>query len=280
MGAQRPEVAFVLGGGGVLGAAEVGMLAALDDAGIEPDLVLGTSVGALNGLVVASEPRGAGARLEKLWTELGADDNPFTGSVVARLATLTRTRVALHELEPLRALLQTIVSARTFDELAVPFQCVAASIERARATWFERGDLLSAVLASSAVPGLMPPVEIDGEHFYDGGLVHSVPVGRAFELGAQVVYVMHVGRIEAPLTVPTNPFQVGMVAFEIARRHRFLAELDDVQPGHEVHVLPTGAPPRHDDPRQLNYRNIDGVPQRIESARRATAEYLAAQRQD
>jgi len=277
---QRPDVAFVLGGGGVLGAAEVGMLAALDDAGIRPDLVLGTSIGAVNGVVVASDPHGAAARLEKLWTELGADDNPFTGSVVSRLATLTRTRVALHELEPLRHLLGAILTARTFSELAVPFQCVAASIERSRATWFDRGDLLSAVLASSAVPGLMPPVEIDGEHFYDGGLVHSVPVSRAIELGARVVYVMHVGRIEAPLTVPTNPFQVGMVAFEIARRHRFLAELDDVPAGHEVHVLPTGDPPRHDDPRQLRYRNTDAVPGRIETARRATADYLSTLRQD
>ena len=143
--------------------------------------------------------------------------------------------------------------------------------------WFEQGDLISAVLASSAVPGLMPPVPIDGEHYYDGGLVHSVPIGRAIALGAEVIYVLHVGRIEAPLVAPTNPFQVGMVAFEIARRHRFVDELDDVPPDREVHVLPTGEAPRYDDPRQLRYRNVERALARIETARRATAEYLERQ---
>lgn len=272
---ERPEVAFVLGGGGVLGAAEVGMLAALDEAGIVPDLVLGTSIGAINGAVVAADPHGAAELLEKLWTDLSDDDNPFTGSVVSRLATLTRTRVAMHELGPMRDLLARSMPTTSFDDLVVPFQCVAASIERARATWFSSGDLVDAVLASSAVPGILPPVQIDGEHYYDGGLVHSVPVSRAFELGAREVYVMHVGRIEAPLTAPTNPFQVGMVAFEIARRHRFLHEIDELEPHQRVHVLPTGDPPRHDDPKQLRYRAMVRVAERIETARRASAAYLA-----
>jgi NTE family protein len=270
---HAPEVAYVLGGGGVLGAAEVGMLRALDEAGIRPDLVVGTSIGAVNGVVVASDPHGAAERLEKLWTDLG-EDNPFGGSVFSRLATLTRTRVALHAIEPLRELLGRVIPERRFEELAVSFQCVAASIEQARGVWFETGELLDAVLASSAVPGLLPPVRIGDEHFYDGGLVHSVPIGRALELGATEVYVMHVGRIEAPLTAPTSPLQVGLVAFEIARRHRFVHELDEVPEGRRVHVLPTGDPPRHDDLRNLRYRSIDRVAERIETARAATADYL------
>ncbi|MBW3663461.1 MAG: patatin-like phospholipase family protein [Actinobacteria bacterium] len=249
------------------------MLQALDEAGIRPDMVIGTSIGAVNGVVVASDPHGAAERLEKLWTDLG-DDNPFGGSVIARLATLTRTRVALHAIEPLRELLGRVIPERRFEDLAVPFQCVAASIEQARGVWFESGELLDAVLASTAVPGLLPPVRVGDEHFYAGGLVHSVPIGRALELGATEVYVMHVGRIEAPLTAPTSPLQVGLVAFEIARRHRLVDELDEVPEGRTVHLLPTGDPPRHDDLRNLRYRSTDRVAERIETARAATADYL------
>lgn len=267
------KVAFVLGGGGVLGAAEVGMLQALDEAGIQPDLVLGTSIGAVNGVLVAADPHGAASQLTRLWTDLG-DDNPFSASLLSRLSTLARTRIAIHALEPLRGLLARSLHARRFEDLAVPFQCVASSIEQARAVWFTHGDLIDAVMASCAVPGLLPPVRIGDEHFVDGGLVHSVPVGRALALGATTIHVLHVGRIEAPLTVPTNPLQVGLVAFEIARRHRLLDELDDVPEGVTVHLLPTGDPPRHDDLSNLRYSSLDLVAERIETAREATASYL------
>lgn len=267
------KVAFVLGGGGVLGAAEVGMLQALDEAGIQPDLVLGTSIGAVNGVMVAADPHGSASRLTRLWTDLG-DDNPFSASLLSRISTLARTRTAIHRLEPLRSLLASSLGARRFEDLAVPFQCVASCIEQARAVWFTHGDLIDAVLASCAVPGLLPPVRIGDEHFFDGGLVHSVPVGRALALGATTIHVLHVGRIETPLTAPTNPFQVGMVAFEIARRHRLLDELDDVPDGVSVHLLPTGDPPRHDDLSNLRYSSLGLVAERIETAREATAAYL------
>src|SRR5439155_920516 len=130
--------AFVLGGGGLLGAHEVGMLRALADAGVRPDLVVGTSIGALNGVLVAADPAGG------------------------------------------------------------------------------------------AVAGVRPPVEIDGKHYFDGGLVDSIPVGRAVALGASTVYVLQVGRIESALAVPRRPWEVGLVAFEIARRHRFHEEMSSL----------------------------------------------------
>jgi NTE family protein len=252
------------------------MLQALDDAGITADLVLGTSIGAVNGAVYAAEPSHAPKRLVELWTELAeeGDDNPFSGSFLGRLATLARTRTALHEASDLGQLLERVLPVRTFEELAIPFQCVAASIERARAVWFETGELIPPVLASCAVPGLLPPVKVGLEHHYDGGLVHSVPVSRAIELGADVVYALHVGRIEAPLSVPDKPWQVGLVAFEIGRRHRFLEEVEKAPPG-VVHVLPTGHEQlRYDDPRQLRYRSAADVVGRIEAAREATGTYL------
>ncbi|TFV89227.1 patatin-like phospholipase family protein [Blastococcus sp. CT_GayMR16] len=274
--AGRGGTAFVLGGGGMLGAAEVGMLRALVEHHIRPDLIVGTSVGAINGAFVAADPTpGAVDRLRGLWGEL-ASEGIFSGSVLARVGTLVRTRTHLHPREPLRDLLMAHLPAQTFAELRVPFQCVAASIERAAEHWFADGDLLDAVLASCAVPGLLPPVELDGEHYLDGGLVHSIPVGRAVALGAETIYVLHVGRIERPLRPPTRPWEVASVAFEIARRHRFAADLAALPPDVTLHVLPSGeqASPAAGDLRNLRYRDPSGVPDRIERAYVAAASYL------
>ncbi|MGY1633736.1 patatin-like phospholipase family protein [Geodermatophilus sp. SYSU D01186] len=267
------RTAFVLGGGGVLGAAEVGMLQALFEHGVRPDLVVGTSVGAINGAMVAADPTpGAVDRLRGVWEEL-AERRILAGSVLARVGTLVRTRTHLHPREPLRDLLLDSLPVRTFGELRVPFQCVAASIERAAEHWFTEGALVDAVLASCAVPGLLPAVEIDGEHYLDGGLVHSIPVGRAVALGADTIYVLHVGRIERPLRPPTRPWEVALVAFEIARRHRFAADLAALPPGVTVHVLPSGdpAPPGAG---AVRYRDLSGVPARIQRASAAVRAHL------
>ena len=196
------RTAFVLGGGGLLGGYEVGMLAALAEAGIRPDLVLGTSIGAINGVFVAADPDGAAKQLEAVWRS-DVIRTAFRSSIIGRLGTLARSGTHLHANLPLRRLLEQHLPVRRFDELAVPFQCVAASVERATAHWFHSGPIIPAVLASAAVPGLLPPVRVAGEHYFDGGLVHSIPVGRAVSLGATRIFVLHVGRIEQPLTVPT-----------------------------------------------------------------------------
>ncbi|NUP01167.1 MAG: patatin-like phospholipase family protein [Nonomuraea sp.] len=264
------ETAFVLGGGGVLGAHEVGMLRALDDSGIRPDLVVGTSVGALNGALIAADPARAVARLTSLWRS-DVVRTAFAGSWVTRLSTLARTGTHLHPNGPLREVLADSVRTELIEELEVPFQCVAASVERAAAHWFGSGPLVEAVLASCAVPGLLPPVEIGGEHFFDGGLVHSIPVGRAVGLGAKRVYVLHVGRIERPLTAPRRFWEVGMVAFEIARRHRFAEEMATLPPGVEVHVLPAGVT---EPLSPLRYRNLSQVSTYIDRAYEASSRYL------
>jgi NTE family protein len=267
-------VAFVLGGGGVHGAAEIGMLDALFDAGIRPDLVLGTSIGAMNGAVVAADPPSSVDRLTALWEGV-AEDDPFSGSIFDRIVTLARSRTHLHDGTPLRRLLETALPVARFEELEVPFQCVASGIETAAAHWFSEGPLVDAILASAAVPGLLPAVRIGDTHFFDGGLVHSIPLGRAIELGATEVYVLQVGRVEAPLRPPESPWEVGLVAFEIARRHRFVEELAAAPDHIDVHVLPSGDALRFDDPRSLRYRDTSGTRERIDRARDATAEYLA-----
>lgn len=267
------DVAFVLGGGGVLGAHEVGMLRALCEAGIQPDLVVGTSVGAINGAVIAGGfSPDAITRLARVWVGIG-DDDIFGGSLLSRMGTLARSRTHLHSNAPLRRLLEAHLPVTRIEDLAVPFQCVAASIEQAGAHWFTAGPIVDAVLASAAVPGLLPPVEIGGEHFLDGGLVNSIPVGRAVDLGARSVYVLQVGRVEEPLSPPRTPLQVGLVAFEIARRHRFVEEMRHLPDHVTVHVLPTGESPKL--PAPIRYRDVSAVQPRIEQAYQATAAYLA-----
>src|SRR6266542_2774475 len=214
------------------------MLRALFDAGVVPDLVVGTSVGALNGVLVAAQPAPPVVdRLARLWTSREAAA-VYGGSTPRRLARFARSGTHLHSPWPLRRMLEAELAGRGFADLAVPFQCCAASIERAAEHWFADGPLVDAVLASCAVPGLLPPVCIDGEHYVDGGIVNSIPVGRAVELGARTVYVMQVGRIDRPLRAPRRPWEVARVAFEIARRHRYAREMASLPDGVVVHVLP------------------------------------------
>ena len=273
------STAFVLGGGGHLGAHEVGMLRALLERGLVPDLVLGTSIGAINGAAVAADPSSAAvSRLNEVWTRIESSD-ALGGGIVGRLATLARTRTHLHDNAGLRAMLESSLPISTFEELRKPFQCVAACIETASETWFSEGPLVDAILASAAVPGILPPVAIDGLHYLDGGIVNSIPVGRAVELGARRIFVMHVGRVDRPLEPPRWPWEVGLVAFEIARRHRFVGDLAKLPPDIEVHVMPTGQPepPRYTDLSQFRYRDMTRVQGHIDSAYEASAAYLDAQ---
>ncbi|SHN26144.1 patatin-like phospholipase family protein [Cryptosporangium aurantiacum] len=275
-------VAFVLGGGGVLGAVEVGMIRALYDAGIYPDLVVGTSIGALNGVVLAAAPIDeATDRLTELWSSSAARD-VFRASMARQVGQLVRTGTHAHSSGPLRALLKPLEGLR-FEDLRVPFQCCAASIERAAERWFTSGPLIDAVMASCAVPGLLPPVRIEDEHYLDGGLVNSIPVGRALELGADQVFVLQVGRIERPLRAPSKPWEVAMVAFEIARRHRFARDMASLPDNTDVHVLPTGlgepietkADRALTDLSPLAYRSFGLIDRRIDRAYQASTAYLA-----
>ena len=265
------------GGGGPLGAHEVGMLRALVERGIVPGLVVGTSVGAINGVAVAADPTEAGVqRLTSMWSEIDRSD-VFEGSIVGRLATLARTRTHLHGNDSLRALLTEALPVQRIEDLAVPFQCVAASIEGAREHWFTEGPLVDAVLASAAVPGLLPPVRIGGEHFIDGGVVNSIPVRRAVELGARRVFVLHVGRLDRALDPPRWPWEVALVAFEIARRHRFVGDLASLSGDVEMHVMPTGQEAggaRFSDLSQFRYRDTSHGAERIERAHEASLRYL------
>jgi NTE family protein len=268
------RTAFVLGGGGLLGAVEVGMLRALFEADVVPDLVVGTSVGALNGLVVASDPTpGVVDRLLDLWRSVADSNEIYSDPTWRQVTRAMRTGTHLHSAEPLRERLEEEFGDLTFDQLRVPFQCCAASIERSAETWFSQGPVVPAVVASAAVPGLLPPAEVDGEHYLDGGIVNSIPVGRAVELGATRLFVLQVGRVDRPLQPPRKPWEVARVSFEIARRHRFVREMAALPEGVTAHVLPAGGSAKDDSPRA--YRDTSQVAGRIAAAYDGSRAYLA-----
>jgi NTE family protein len=281
MAQGKCEIAFVLGGGGVLGAHEVGMLRALAEAGVQPDLILGTSIGAVNGAFFAADPTVEGVdRLTGVWADSNMADFS-AGALARRITTLARSGTHLESFPHLRQRLAEALPVARVEDLLVRFQCVAASIERAAEHWFDRGELAPVLLASCAVPGILPPVRIGDEHFIDGGIVNSIPVSRAVQLGAREIYVLQVGRLEKPLQPPRWPWEVGLIAFEVARRHRFAYDLASLPEGVKLHVLPTGgtaAPAYNDLAGQVRVRRaVRTVQRQIESAHQATLDYLNEQ---
>ena len=247
---RRPgPVAFVLSGGGNLGALQIGMLRALAEHDIVPDMVLGCSVGAINGAALAQDPTLAGiGRLEHLWRELDGDDLMPRG-ILPRPLALARRGESLHGNEGLRRVLEQELTARTFEELAVRFQCVATDVIGVREVWFDSGPLIEPVLASAALPAVYPAVEIDGVRYLDGAIVNDVPMGRAVELGARTIYVLQVGAFSRPRPEPRRPLDVAIQSYWIARHHRFKRELAAMPDDVDVHLLPTGQTPtmRYDD---------------------------------
>lgn len=278
--AFRPEapVAFVLGGGGVRGAYQVGMIQALLEAGITPDLIVGTSIGAVNGAVLAMDPTASAIdRLTAAWSSPEASA-VYGESFMRQVGRFLRSRTHMVSPDPLRALIETQVPPdTTFEDLPVPMRVVAASIERSAEHWFSSGPLIPPVMASAAVPGVLPPVAIDGEHYVDGGLVNTVPIEAAVHAGAKTIYVMQIGHLEKPLTVPTRPHHTARLAFEISRRHRYARDLTIAPPHVTMHVLPTGGKVAGDE-RLLAYKKMDTTQHKIETAHAATVDYLSSVR--
>jgi NTE family protein len=269
------KLAWVLGGGGLRGASEVGMARALAARGLEPDLIVGTSIGSLNGAVLASAPIDQSTqRLTQMWDQMQASA-VFGESIFKRIRLMLDHWTHFHSNDPLKRLVEQWVSFSKLEDAHIDLQTCAACIESSTEHWFTEGSVVDAVLASCALPGVLPPVEVGGRHYIDGGVVNSIPVSRAIELGATEIYVLHVGHIDDPLQVPRHPWDVAMMSFEIARRHRFHRELEAVGEDVEIHVLPTGKQPgRYNDLAKLRYNYDKAIQGHIEAAEQATTEFL------
>ena len=183
-------VGFVLGGGGSLGAVQVGMLEALAEQQVTPDLVIGTSVGSLNGALVALDPKGAANRLSHTWSRITRGE-VFPGGLLAQARTLQHSKTHLFPNTGLAAVVTDFLGATTtFDNLALPFAAVTTDIATASPHVIEKGALLPALLASAAIPGIFPAVDHDGRLLCDGGLVANVPLKQALAMGARSLVVL------------------------------------------------------------------------------------------
>jgi NTE family protein len=244
IGRRKPRTAFVLSGGGNLGATQVGMLRALAEHGVEADLVLGCSVGALNGGAYAVDPTIDGvARLEERWRVMESHDLMPSSRIPGALQLIRKGESLYSNHGLLRSIVEFLGDRDTFEELAVPFQCVATDVDSATEHWFDSGRLVEPILASAALPAVYPMVHIDGRRYSDGGVVNNVPLARAVELGAKKVYVLHVGLHGRPHALVRRPLDAALIAYWIARNNRFQRDLASLPKSVEVVVLPPGDRP-------------------------------------
>jgi NTE family protein len=168
------KVAFVFEGGGSLAATQIGMLRALTEDRPRPELVIGTSAGAINAVAFAADPSAAGvAELETLWLSLHRRD---------LLATL-------------RALLDDHFADRRLEDVQVPAHVVTTDLASGAAHVISAGPVVEALLASAAIPGVFPPVTIDGRQLVDGAAAANTPVRQAADLGATDIYVLAVATL-------------------------------------------------------------------------------------
>ncbi|WNV89168.1 patatin-like phospholipase family protein [Umezawaea sp. Da 62-37] len=183
-------VGFVLGGGGSLGAGQVGMLRALAEHGIAPDLVVGTSVGSVNGSLLALDPDGAPERLARIW-KLMTRARVFPGGPIAQLRTLRTGKTHLFPNTGLADVISRGLGGATdFADLRLPFGAVAVDSVTGQPILLRTGELVPAILASSAIPGVYPPVRHEGHVLYDGGVLANVPIRQALAMGAKSLVVL------------------------------------------------------------------------------------------
>jgi NTE family protein len=231
--AQGP-VAFVFQGGGSLAAPQVGMLRALTEAGLKPDLVIGSSAGALNAVAFASDPTLPGLdRLESVWISLRRRHvAPF--SVRTALAAVAGRGDGLVPNSALRALIESAPVAGILSDTAIAAHVVATDLASGEPTVLSGGESAPALLASCAFPGLYPPVEVGERLLVDGGVSADVPVLQAEALGAQVAYVLPAAAYSAAL--PHGPLPL---AYHALNQMLSLASRGDVAASRgPVHVLP------------------------------------------
>jgi NTE family protein len=176
----RPRLALALGGGAARGFAHVGVYAALESAGILPDLIVGTSAGSVVGALIASGMRTAELRNTALSLEEGLlGDWSFGGK-------------GLLKGQALEDLVNRLVGRRTIERFPLPFAATVTDLYNGQLMLIRRGNAGRAVRASSAVPGLFQPVQIDGREYVDGGVVSPVPVRAARGLGADLVIAVDI----------------------------------------------------------------------------------------
>jgi NTE family protein len=199
------RVGLVLQGGGSVAATQVGMLRAILEAGIRPDVVVGSSAGALNAVAFASDPTLAGIdRLERLWLSMRRRTvAPLSPRVV--LAALRGRGSAMLPNGGLRSVLESADAAPTLQSTVLPVHVIATDLGDGSTVVLSEGDTVTALLASAAFPGLYPPVRVGDRYLIDGGVGADIPILQAEELGSTCSYVLPAAVSDQPETLPRGP---------------------------------------------------------------------------
>jgi NTE family protein len=256
-------VAFVLSGGASLGAIQVGMLRALTDRGVVPDMIVATSVGAINGAFIASHgpTREAVDDLARLWRGVRRGQifplEPLTGL----LGFLGAKRNLVPGGSLRRLVTRNIVHER-LEDLPIPLHVVACDLLSGDEVLLSNGPLADAVLASAAIPGVLPAVEWDGRLLIDGGVVDNTPISQAVALGARQIYVLPTGGPCALTAPPRGALATLVYATGLMVSQRFTAEVASLAAGVDVVVLP---PPCPLDVQPMDFGHAEALMTRAEA---------------
>jgi NTE family protein len=236
---QAVTTAFVLSGGGSLGAVQVGMLQALAEQGISPDLLVGTSAGALNAAFVAAHGTGRAAldRLAGIWTTLRRED-VFPVRAPQVLLALAGARDSLCVHDGLERLVRQHLALSRLDDAATPVHLVATDLLSGEEVLMSDGDPVSAVLASSALPAVLPPVQRGGRTLVDGGLADNAAISQALGRGADRIYVLPTGYACDLPTPPRRPLAVAVQALTLLVQRRLISDVALYEDRAEIVVLP------------------------------------------
>jgi NTE family protein len=261
------SVAFVLSGGASLGASHVGMLRALIDHGVRPDLIVGTSVGAVNGAFLACRELGRDAvdELAELWLGVRRDQvfpvEPFTG--------LLGFLGAHRNLIPggaLRRLLSRHTDCERLEDLATPLHVIACDVLNGQEVRISEGPLIDAVMASAAIPGVLPPVEWDGRLLVDGGVMNNTPITHAVDLEADEIYVLTTGGPCSLSEAPRGALGMVVQATSLMVSHRFAGESLAYADHAGLTILP---PPCPIDVQPMDFGHAEELMTRAEDTARA-----------
>jgi len=234
--------AFVLSGGASLGAVQVGMLQGLAERGVRPDLVFGSSAGAINAAWVAGDPQLA--RLDDLatiWTGLRSREIFPVRPLIGLLGFLGQ-RDSLVPPTGLRRLLERHVSFTRLEDAAIPIAVIATEVTTGREVVLDRGDTVDAVLASAAIPAVFPPVTIDGRVLMDGGVVNNTPISNAVDAGATRIYVLPTGYACALSRAPRSALGMTLQAISLLIEQQLIRDVEEFQDRVDLRVIPPLCP--------------------------------------
>jgi len=240
-GEGQPKTAFVFAGGGSFGAIQVGMLHSLVSHGIAADMVLGSSVGALNGAYYAGAPTLEGVReLEAIWRSLRRQDIfPVTWRT---LLGFVRRRDFLVTPDGLRKLIDTHLPYRNLEDAKIPIHVIATDILSAETVVLSKGPACDAILASAAIPAAFAPVQMSDLFLADGAISSNTPVRAAVARGAQRLIILPTGYACARQTPPVGAVANALHALTLLIARQLISELEHLPPEIDYYVLPPLCP--------------------------------------